>query len=111
MIGPRVITKSSRTVLRTLIALGALGALASPLSAQDDPTISSCSTITSTGEATRCIGSVPSTALVAAIDPRHTYTLPELIDLAETANPEGRIAWAIAKRSLERSSARSIFPS
>jgi outer membrane protein len=101
MIAPRVITKSSRTVLRTLIALGAL---AVPLSAQDDPTISSCSTITSTGEAPRCIGSVPSTALVAAIEPRHTYTLPELIDIAESANPEGRIAWAIAKRSLERSS-------
>jgi outer membrane protein TolC len=42
--------------------------------------------------------------LVPAIDPRRTYTLPELIDIAETANPEGRIAWAVAKGSLERTS-------
>jgi outer membrane protein TolC len=36
------------------------------------------------------------------LDPKHTYTLAELIDIAEVASPEGRIAWASAKRSLER---------
>jgi outer membrane protein len=101
MIAPRVTTKSSRTVVCVLTAVGAL---AVPLSAQDDRTISSCSTITSIRDAAGCIGSVGSTALVPAIDPRRAYTLPELIDIAETANPEGRIAWAVAKRSLERTS-------
>jgi outer membrane protein len=85
-------------VLCTLIALKVL---ALPLAAQNDRTVSSCSTITSTSDAARCIGSVRSTALVGAIDPRRTYTLPELIDIAETASPEARIAWAAAKSSLE----------
>lgn len=32
----------------------------------------------------------------------HVYTLPELIDLAESNSPEGRVAWAQAKSSLEQ---------
>jgi outer membrane protein TolC len=35
------------------------------------------------------------------LDSEHAYSLPELIDIAEAASPEGRIAWAQARRSLE----------
>jgi outer membrane protein len=35
---------------------------------------------------------------VAALDPNHTYTLTELIDLAEHNNPRTRIAWERAKQ-------------
>lgn len=33
------------------------------------------------------------------IDPNHAYTLPELIDLAQRANPTTRIAWEQAKQA------------
>lgn len=36
------------------------------------------------------------------LDPAHRYTLPELIDVAESNSPEGRVAWARAKISLEQ---------
>jgi outer membrane protein len=69
-----------------------------------------CSAIVTTRDAARCIGSVHPNAPIPALDPRHTYTLPELIDIAETASPEGRIAWAEAKRSLERAGvARALY--
>ncbi|KDB07229.1 outer membrane efflux protein [Burkholderia sp. lig30] len=35
----------------------------------------------------------------AALDPAHAYTLPELIDLAESANPLTRIAWNDARNA------------
>jgi outer membrane protein TolC len=35
----------------------------------------------------------------ADIDPKHHYTLPELIDLAQLNNPDTRIAWASAKHA------------
>ena len=34
---------------------------------------------------------------VSPIDPAKTYTLPELIDLAETQNPETRNSWEHAR--------------
>jgi len=53
-------------------------------------------------EAKHCLaGSAPVTPL-PKLDPKHVYSLPELIDIAESANPDGRIAWEEAKRSLER---------
>lgn len=52
-------------------------------------------------DAARCIGSVRINTAIPKIDPAHRYTLPELIDISESASPEGRIAWADAKRSLE----------
>jgi outer membrane protein len=58
--------------------------------------------IITTRDAARCIGSEPPNAPIPVLDPKHTYTLAELIDIAEMASPEGRIAWATAKRSLER---------
>jgi outer membrane protein len=35
----------------------------------------------------------------AALDPNHAYTLPELIDMAESANPLTRIAWNDARNA------------
>lgn len=39
---------------------------------------------------------------MAKLDSVHTYSLPELIDLAESSSPEGGIAWAQAKAAMER---------
>jgi len=38
----------------------------------------------------------------ADIDPKKSYSLEELIDLAETNNPQTRIAWESAKQAAER---------
>lgn len=35
----------------------------------------------------------------APVDPRHAYTLPELIDLAQRNNPETRVAWERARQA------------
>ncbi|HEY0565267.1 MAG TPA: TolC family protein [Terriglobales bacterium] len=47
------------------------------------------------------------------INPDHTYTLAELVDLAETHNPETRVAWEDAKiQAAELGIARSaLYPS
>ncbi|WP_255462623.1 TolC family protein [Granulicella sp. WH15] len=52
-------------------------------------------------DASRCIGSFRSNRPIPTLDRKRVYTLPELVDIAEMANPEGRIAWEAAKRSLE----------
>ena len=39
---------------------------------------------------------------IAKIDPNHTYSLAELIDIAEHNNPRTRIVWERAKQSAER---------
>ena len=80
----------------------AFGAVALPLSGQRRNAITDCTAIVTTGDAARCIGSAHSSAFVPSIDSRHIYTLPELIDIAETASREGRIAWPAAKVPLER---------
>jgi hypothetical protein len=36
-----------------------------------------------------------------AMDPNHTYTLAELVDLAESHNPNTRVAWESAKGRAE----------
>jgi outer membrane protein len=63
-----------------------------------------CNMIVTTRDAARCIGFIRPASPIPTLDLKHTYTLPELIDIAETASPEGRIAWAEAKQSLERAS-------
>jgi outer membrane protein len=78
-----------------------LGAWSMPSSGQVNLPLTTCSTVLSTRDAARCIGSVRSTAPIPVVDPHHIYTLPELIDIAESASPEGRIAWTTAKHSLE----------
>jgi outer membrane protein TolC len=57
--------------------------------------------IVTTKDASRCIGSTGFNSPIPKLDRQHQYTLPELIDIAETANPGSRIAWAAAKKSLE----------
>jgi outer membrane protein len=61
-----------------------------------------CQTIITTQDAKRCIGSARPAAPIPELEPTHIYTLPELIDIAETSSPQGRIAWAAAKRSMAR---------
>lgn len=62
-----------------------------------------CSFVTTAHQASKCIGATHANGPIPKIDPEHEYTLPELIDIAESANPETRIAWAQAKRSMEAS--------
>ena len=68
-----------------------------------------------TSAAAQCTGAINSEASAAAcaahqtpapaikeIDPDHTYSLPELIDIAESNNPRTRVAWEQAKQAAER---------
>jgi outer membrane protein len=69
-----------------------------------------CSMILSTKDAVRCLGSVHARGPVPQLDQLHVYTLGELIDIAETASPEGRIAWTVAKQALENMEAdRALY--
>src|SRR6202042_1825836 len=79
-----------------------MGALMTPLFGQNNVSISNCDSVITTRDAARCIGSERPNAPIPVLDPKHTYTLPELIDITEMASPEGRIAWATAKRALAR---------
>jgi outer membrane protein len=79
-----------------------MAALATPLFGQNSASISNCDSVITTRDAARCIGSERPNAPIPVLDPNHTYTLPELIDITEMASPEGRIGWATAKRALER---------
>jgi len=51
-----------------------------------------CNMIVTTRDAARCIGFIRPASPIPTLDLKHTYTLPELIDIAETASPEGLIA-------------------
>src|ERR1700688_4467682 len=77
-------------------------ALAAPMLGQRPGSTPNCDTVITTRDAARCIGAVRPNAPIPKLDPQHTYALPELIDITEMASPEGRIAWAMAKRALER---------
>ncbi|RZU41278.1 TolC family protein [Edaphobacter modestus] len=59
-----------------------------------------CTRILTMRDAQRCTASIPDKT--PELLPDHVYSLPELIDLAENANPETRIAWAAARAQLER---------
>jgi outer membrane protein len=96
---PVSISAAHRTCLAGILSLTAL---AHPLLGQNTLSISGCDHVINTRDAARCIGSERPNAPIPVLDPQHTYTLSELIDIAEMASPEGRIAWATAKRSLER---------
>ena len=99
MIASRLTRRHSRTALRIFVIVGAF---AIPASGQNRRVAADCSAVINTKDAARCIGSVHPNVPIPAIDPKHIYALPELIDMAEMASPEGRIAWANAKRALER---------
>jgi outer membrane protein len=98
---PTLISENQRAILRIFIPL-AFGAVSVSSRGQTNPSIADCSTILSTRDAARCIGAVRPAAPIPVLDIHHIYTLPELIDIAEMASPEGRIAWATAKRAMER---------
>src|SRR5258708_3080444 len=71
---------------------------------------SGCAMVISTRDAARCITANNHSSPIPKLDSSHVYTLAELIDIAETANPDGRIAWAEAKAALERAGiARSSY--
>ena len=60
---------------------------------------SQCSGIASTpGAAADCAASAVPVGKVAPLDPGHSYSLAELIDLAERNNPRTRIAWERARQ-------------
>jgi outer membrane protein TolC len=40
---------------------------------------------------------LPAPTAPPQLDPRHAYTLPELIDIAQSTNPSTRVAWAQAR--------------
>jgi outer membrane protein TolC len=61
-----------------------------------------CSTVLTARDAAKCIGSINITSPIPKLEAGHRYTLVELIDIAQSSNPEGRISWAEAKRSLEK---------
>jgi outer membrane protein len=65
-------------------------------------TSDSCTRVVTINDAKQCIAASQSTPSIPVLDQNHIYTLAELIDIAQAANPEGRIAWAAAKISLER---------
>lgn len=62
----------------------------------------SCSAATTTRTAAECLSHIKPDLPIPKLDTSHTYTLPELIDIAEQASPETRISWAGAKRALEK---------
>lgn len=95
---------------RALSTLGLLGFLAAPFLYAQGPAGSaistkrletSCNAVLTTKDAVRCLGAVRPASSLPALTPDHAYALAELIDIAEEASPEGRIAWAHAKQSLE----------
>ena len=63
---------------------------------------SACTSVLTLRDANRCTASPRMPDKLPQLDPGHVYTLPELIDLAESASPETRIAWAAARAQLER---------
>jgi outer membrane protein len=53
-------------------------------------------------EAADCAGKFRAMEGVTPLDPQHSYSLAELIDLAEHNNPRTRIAWERAKQTADR---------
>jgi outer membrane protein len=63
---------------------------------------SQCTGIASTPQAAAdCAAHAVPMGTVAQLDAAHTYSLAELIDLAESNNPQTRIAWERARQSAE----------
>src|ERR1700686_2378368 len=114
----RLFVRSSKALLAVAIVLDVIG-FGLHLSGQNTRSEATsevatvtpnCDTVITTRDAARCIGAVRPNAPIPRLDPKHTYTLPDLIDITEMASPEGRIAWATAKRALERTGIdRALF--
>jgi len=72
--------------------------LLAPLSASLHAQTPCAGTAPTPAAAADCAAHTTPVATVATLDPKHVYTLTELIDLAEHNNPRTRIAWERAKQ-------------
>lgn len=89
-------------VFAAALALGLSGTLAACTSVTPEPT-SAGPSVSFQGN-NRDFGVVPDTAMPNAIampqiDPNHTYSLPELIDIAQLHNPVTRASWQRAREA------------
>ncbi len=92
------------------MALGLLGSLSPVLLDAQNVAVESgfvavgngCGAVVTVKDAERCIGQGSRATRIPVLVAGHAYTLDELTDIAEEASPEGRIAWARAKQSLEQ---------
>jgi len=83
-----------RAGIFSLLELLVLWSLSVPSIAQEAPPTSTQPWSPPSGIS---LSSPESTATVPVLDPSKIYTLPELINVAETNNPETRVAWQNAK--------------
>ncbi len=66
--------------------------------------------VTDLASAAACTGRLTNSKALIEVDPAKTYTLDELIDIAESNNPRTRIAWEQAKQAAEKAGiARSDY--
>jgi outer membrane protein len=95
-----------RLVWQTALRLLVVSAIYAPLTAQ-----AQCSGNVSTPQAAaECAARAVPQDKIAALDPRHAYTLAELIDIAEHNNPRTRVVWERAKQKAdELGIARSAY--
>ncbi|MDE1161977.1 MAG: TolC family protein [Acidobacteriaceae bacterium] len=94
---------SSRSLMLT-IALGTV-ALASAVAQTPSAATTAatgCTSVINERAVARCLHEARYTPAIPRLDDSHVYELPELIDIAESASPAGRIAWEQAKRSAEQ---------
>lgn len=101
-IPPLVLRASSRSGPHAC-ALACIAALAIPCvrAAGQQLSAAPCAIVSRPGDVERCLRTSNAKPSIPSVDPQHPYTLPELIDIAEDASPEARIAWVSARRSLE----------
>ncbi|SNS72784.1 Outer membrane protein TolC [Granulicella rosea] len=94
-----------RAFLGSLLAAGCSLAASSRAQTHD-----ACGQAVTTRDVTHCLASAPHARALPVLAADKVYTLPELIDIAEMASPEGRIAWAHAKRAMEEAGvARALY--
>ena len=84
------------------VAHSSICQLPAPTSARVSAVYGNCSSLLTARDAAKCIGSIQISSPIPKLEPEHPYTLPELIDIAQSSNPEARIAWTEAKRSMEK---------
>src|SRR3974390_2435645 len=58
-------------------------------------------TVASVEAAAKCTSRTSAPGRIANIDPKKSYSLEELIDIAESNNPQTRVAWESAKQAAE----------
>jgi outer membrane protein TolC len=82
---------------------GSIAALAFYLACCVPPGAAQCAGVVADLPLTaNCTARITASAVLAAIDPDKPYSLNELIDIAESNNPQARISWEQAKQAAER---------